>query len=190
MGGVTSEIPLGEQDIILGQRKTASYLARKLIMSRWYRGISPVTHIWNRCFTWLYFRGLGLLAGHSFLLLETTGRSTGKKRLTPLGYVLQGHRFILQPLHGAKSHWIRNLKANSEVIVRIGRNRMHGTATVLSNTEDRRGALEAIASSNTSSGLIARKHFSLLLTTGPQALERANHDLSKAIIVVEVHGLA
>ena len=139
---------------------------------------------------WLYLRGLSFFAGRSFLLLETTGRSTRKLRLTPLGYIRWGDRFLLQPLHGAKSDWVRNVELQPEITIWLGRGRLNGTAMVISTTEERLRALRIVASSKTTGGLIARRHFSLLLNAGPAALDEASQDVSKAIIVVDVHGLA
>ncbi|BBC34083.1 hypothetical protein SGFS_053770 [Streptomyces graminofaciens] len=64
-------------------------------------------------------------------VLETTGRKSGLPRRTPLGGRRVGDTFWLVSEYGEKSQYIRNLKADPRVRVRI-RGRWHeGTAQVL-----------------------------------------------------------
>jgi deazaflavin-dependent oxidoreductase (nitroreductase family) len=65
------------------------------------------------------------------MLLETTGRISGQPRRTPIGGRLEGAAFWLVSDHGESSNYIRNIKVNNRVRVRI-RGRWHtGTAFVL-----------------------------------------------------------
>lgn len=65
------------------------------------------------------------------VLLETTGRVSGQPRRTPIGGRREGDRFWLVSEHGEKANYIRNIKANNAVRVRL-RGRWHtGTAHLL-----------------------------------------------------------
>jgi deazaflavin-dependent oxidoreductase (nitroreductase family) len=64
-------------------------------------------------------------------LLETTGRTSGLPRRTPLGGQRVGDSFWLVSEFGERSQYIRNIKADPRVRVRI-RGRWHtGTAHLL-----------------------------------------------------------
>lgn len=64
-------------------------------------------------------------------VLETTGRTSGLPRRTPIGGRRLGDTFWLVSEYGEKSHYIRNIKADPSVRVRI-RGRWHeGTAHLL-----------------------------------------------------------
>lgn len=71
------------------------------------------------------------LAPRTFALLETTGNKTGRRRLTPVGNGLDGDRFWLVSELGLRSGYARNVKANPEVRVKVGRRWYGGTATFL-----------------------------------------------------------
>ena len=65
------------------------------------------------------------------VLLETTGRISGRPRRTPIGGRLDGATFWLVSDHGGASDYIRNIRADNRVRVRI-RGRWHtGTASLL-----------------------------------------------------------
>lgn len=65
------------------------------------------------------------------MLLETTGRISGRPRRTPIGGRLDGATFWLVSDHGGASDYIRNIRADNRVRVRI-RGRWHtGTASLL-----------------------------------------------------------
>ncbi len=53
------------------------------------------------------------------LLLETTGRITGAPRRTPIGGYLGGDAFWFVSMHGESSNYVRNIKANNIVRIRI-----------------------------------------------------------------------
>lgn len=65
----------------------------------------------------------GRLPGLEVLLLTTTGRKTGKKRTTPLGYFKdgQGSYVIIGSNAGFDSHpaWFYNLKSQPHVTIQI-----------------------------------------------------------------------
>ncbi|MFI1357510.1 nitroreductase family deazaflavin-dependent oxidoreductase [Streptomyces sp. NPDC020898] len=64
-------------------------------------------------------------------LLETTGRTSGLPRVTPLGGRRIGDTFWLVSEFGEKSHYVRNIKADPRVRVRIGGRWHSGTAVLL-----------------------------------------------------------
>ena len=64
-------------------------------------------------------------------LLETTGRTSGKPRRTPLGGSRVGDEFWFVSEFGEKSQYVRNIKADPNVRVRL-RGRWHnGTAHLM-----------------------------------------------------------
>jgi F420H(2)-dependent quinone reductase len=65
----------------------------------------------------------GRMGKSPILLLNTVGRKSGKKRTSPLLYVMDGEDFvIIASKGGAPTHpaWYLNLKANPEATVEIG----------------------------------------------------------------------
>src|ERR671915_1528570 len=65
----------------------------------------------------------GRMGKSPILLLNTVGRKTGRKRTTPLLYVMDGEDFvIIASKGGAPTHpaWYLNLRANPEATVEIG----------------------------------------------------------------------
>ena len=65
----------------------------------------------------------GRMGKSPILLLNTVGRKTGKKRTSPLLYVMDGEDFvIIASKGGAATHpaWYLNLRANPEATVEIG----------------------------------------------------------------------
>lgn len=72
---------------------------------------------------WLYRAGLGVLFGERLLLLEHTGRRTGQRRFTTLEVV--GHPapdvYIVASGFGTRAQWFRNVQADPDVRVSVGR---------------------------------------------------------------------
>ncbi|MEV6538621.1 nitroreductase/quinone reductase family protein [Streptomyces sp. NPDC051665] len=64
-------------------------------------------------------------------VLETTGRVSGRPRRTPLGGRRIGDTFWLVSEFGELSHYVRNIKANPKVRVRIMGRWHTGTAHLL-----------------------------------------------------------
>lgn len=81
----------------------------------------------------LYAIGLGPLIGKIILLLTTTGRRSGKKRVTPVQYELIGCDYYIGAARGLKADWIRNIQSNPHVEVRVGTKHFCGTAEVVNN---------------------------------------------------------
>jgi deazaflavin-dependent oxidoreductase (nitroreductase family) len=79
----------------------------------------------------LYAIGLGPLIGRIILLLTTTGRRSGMKRVTPLQNEMIGSDYYLGSARGIKSDWVRNIQTNQQVEVRVGAKHFYGTAEVI-----------------------------------------------------------
>ena len=77
-------------------------------------------------FVWFYKRTDGRFGGQvqglPVLLLTTTGRKTGKKWTTPLGYLEhEGSYVVIASYAGADVHpaWFHNLKSHPQVTVQV-----------------------------------------------------------------------
>lgn len=81
----------------------------------------------------LYAVGLGPLIGKIILLLTTTGRKSGRKRVTPLQYEQIGNDYYLGAARGLKADWVRNIQSNPGVEVRVGRKHFQGTAEIVTD---------------------------------------------------------
>jgi deazaflavin-dependent oxidoreductase (nitroreductase family) len=73
------------------------------------------------------------------VILETTGRRSGKRRRTPVGKALEGDTLWVLAEH-RRGGYVRNVEANPRVRVRIGRRWRDGTARVLPGDDVRERA--------------------------------------------------
>jgi deazaflavin-dependent oxidoreductase (nitroreductase family) len=64
-------------------------------------------------------------------LLETTGRKSGVRRRTPVGNGLDGDRFWIVAEHGRHSDWVRNIRANPRVRVKVNGRWRSGTGHLM-----------------------------------------------------------
>jgi len=96
--------------------------------SRKYRIITSVERINNRLTRWALRRGV---APRAFALLETTGRRTGRPRHTPVGNGCAGDTFWLVAAHGLQADYVRNLRLQPAVRVKIAGEWRTGVAAVL-----------------------------------------------------------
>jgi deazaflavin-dependent oxidoreductase (nitroreductase family) len=83
-------------------------------------------------------RVLGRIGGQPILLLETTGRRSGRTRTTPLQYAARGEDFIVVAAnHGARHHpaWYLNLRGNTVGRVRVGEHNFDVAAREASGDE-------------------------------------------------------
>ncbi|MEV2224267.1 nitroreductase/quinone reductase family protein [Nocardia vinacea] len=80
-------------------------------------------------------------------LLETVGRVSGQPRITPIGGRRIGKEFWLVSEFGDKSQYIRNIKADNRVRVRLHGHWHTGTAHVLPD-DDPRARLRALPKAN------------------------------------------
>jgi deazaflavin-dependent oxidoreductase (nitroreductase family) len=81
----------------------------------------------------LYAIGLGPVIGGFVLLLTTTGRRSGLKRVTPLQYEKIGEDYYLGAARGVKADWVRNIQSNPQVELRVGAKQIQGTAEVVTD---------------------------------------------------------
>lgn len=70
-------------------------------------------------------------------LLETTGRVSGEPRRTPVGGRRIGTSFWLVSEFGERSQYVRNIRANPQVRVRVRGHWHKGTAHVLPDDDPR-----------------------------------------------------
>jgi deazaflavin-dependent oxidoreductase (nitroreductase family) len=96
--------------------------------SRKYRLMTTIERLNNRLTTFALRRGI---APRAFALLETIGRRSGRPRHTPVGNGLIGDTFWLVAAHGDQADYVRNVRADPRVRVKIGRQWRSGTAAVL-----------------------------------------------------------
>ena len=101
--------------------------------------MKPVTFDWTKMrniqkiHRVLYAIGLGPLVGRIVLLLTTTGRKSGLKRVTPLQYEKIGEDYYLGAARGVKADWVCNIQANSQVEIHVGAKHFYGTAEVVTD---------------------------------------------------------
>ena len=81
----------------------------------------------------LYAIGLGPVVGKIILLLTTTGRKTGLKRITPLQYEEIGGKYYLGSARGLRADWVRNIQANPNVEIRVKSLNFQGQAEVVTD---------------------------------------------------------
>ena len=96
--------------------------------SRKYRLITTIERLNNRLTRFALHKGI---APRAFALLETTGRRSGLPRYTPIGNGLVGDTFWLVAAHGGQADYVRNVRANPKVRLKIGRQWRSGTAVLL-----------------------------------------------------------
>jgi deazaflavin-dependent oxidoreductase (nitroreductase family) len=77
-----------------------------------------------------YAIGLGSLVGRIILLLTTTGRRSGLKRVTPLQYEEIDGVIHLGAARGLKADWVRNIQANPQVEIQVKNRRFQGVAEI------------------------------------------------------------
>lgn len=84
-----------------------------------------------------YKLGMGWMIGKYVLLLTTTGRKTGRPRLTPLEYLYdkENDRYRVAAGWGGKTDWYRNLRKNPNVSVQVGRRKFNAIAEPASDEE-------------------------------------------------------
>jgi deazaflavin-dependent oxidoreductase (nitroreductase family) len=80
-------------------------------------------------------------------LLETTGRTSGQPRRTPLGGSRVGDQFWFVSEFGEKSQYVKNIKANPNVRVRL-RGRWHNGVAHLVPDDDPHERLKSLPQMN------------------------------------------
>jgi deazaflavin-dependent oxidoreductase (nitroreductase family) len=77
------------------------------------------------------------IADKQILYLTTVGRRTGLKRKIEIWFVIYRDCFYLFAETGEAAAWIKNIRRNPEVVVRIGERQIGATARVLNRETDR-----------------------------------------------------
>jgi deazaflavin-dependent oxidoreductase (nitroreductase family) len=83
-------------------------------------------------------RLLGRMGGHPLLILTTTGQRTGKPHSTPVIGIGNGGDWLVVASNGGAATqplWVRNIAANPEVTVRLGKRAEAFTARILADEE-------------------------------------------------------
>ena len=70
-------------------------------------------------------------------LLETTGRKSGRARRNPVGNGLENDTFWIVAEHGHRAQYVKNIKADPRVRVRVGGRWRTGTAHILEDDDPR-----------------------------------------------------
>jgi len=80
-----------------------------------------------------------LVAGYVpwWSLLETTGRTSGRPRQNPVGNGIDGDTFWIVSEHGHEAGYVKNIKANPRVRLRVGGRWRSGTAHVMEDDDAR-----------------------------------------------------
>jgi deazaflavin-dependent oxidoreductase (nitroreductase family) len=71
------------------------------------------------------------------LYLTTIGRTTGLRREIEIWFVLCRDHFYLFAETGEAAGWVKNIRRNPEVTIRIGERQISATARVLDRETDR-----------------------------------------------------
>ena len=71
------------------------------------------------------------------LYLTTTGSRTGLPREIEIWFVVCGERFYLFAETGEAANWVKNIRRNPKVTIRIGERQIGATARVLDRHADR-----------------------------------------------------
>ncbi len=92
------------------------------------------TRLVNPLVKWAVRRGV---APRSYATLETTGRRSGQARRTPVGHVVEGDSVWIVAEHGQRAGYVRNLKANPRVRIKLRGGWRSGMARVLPGDDPR-----------------------------------------------------
>jgi deazaflavin-dependent oxidoreductase (nitroreductase family) len=85
------------------------------------------------------------LADEDFAYLTTTGRVTGRKHTIEIWFGLLGGRIYLLSGEPAKANWVRNIRKDAGVRIRIGSRSVSARARILrSGTKEDRAARELL----------------------------------------------
>ena len=76
------------------------------------------------------------VADRQVLHLTTVGRVTGQPREIEIWFIVWREKFYLFCEHGEAAGWVKNIRRNPNVTVRLGRRRIPATARVLDARAD------------------------------------------------------
>lgn len=85
------------------------------------------------------------LAGEEYCYLATTGRASGKPHEIEIWFGIQGNTLYLLSGGGDDSDWVKNLRADSNVRVRIAKHTFAATARIVRNSQEESSARPMLA---------------------------------------------
>ncbi len=102
----------------------------------------------------LVYRGpiAELMRSRCVMLLTTQGRRSGLPRTGGVSFMPVGDHFVVFSGWGVRSNWFRNIRANPEVTVTVGRRRMRATARLVEDPERRRELMRQMQARSSGSG--------------------------------------
>lgn len=77
------------------------------------------------------------MSTEQYLYLTTIGRKTGLPREIEIWFVSFDGKYYILAEHRENAHWVKNLRANPRVHVRVGEQSFDATARVLDKIRDR-----------------------------------------------------
>ena len=77
--------------------------------------------------------------------LQTVGRTSGQPRTIEIWFATDGERLFLLSGGRDRAHWVRNLRANPRVRIRLGGRSLGGTARIIEGQERDQAAREMLA---------------------------------------------
>jgi deazaflavin-dependent oxidoreductase (nitroreductase family) len=88
----------------------------------------------------LLYRGpvADLLRSRCIMLLTTRGRRSGLARTGAVSFMPVDDHFVVFSGWGTTSNWYRNIRANPEVLIAVGRRHLRATARLVEDPERRR----------------------------------------------------
>ena len=99
---------------------------------------------WNKTIIEEFRANEGKVGGHfknaDLLLLHTTGAKSGKPRLNPVVYMLEGERYVIIASKGGAAtnpDWYHNLTANPDVSIEVGTEKFQAQAEVIQEPQRR-----------------------------------------------------
>jgi deazaflavin-dependent oxidoreductase (nitroreductase family) len=93
-----------------------------------------------------------LLRSRCVMLLTTTGRRSGRPRTGGVSFMPLDDHFVVFSGWGVMSNWYRNIRANPEVTIKVGRRQMRATARVVEDPERRRELMLRMQARSSSCG--------------------------------------
>ncbi len=75
-------------------------------------------------------------ADEDYCYLTTTGRITGRPHEVEIWFALEGHTLYMLSGGGVRADWVKNIRSNPEVTVRIGASTFEGRGRFVDGAED------------------------------------------------------
>ncbi len=85
------------------------------------------------------------LAGEDFCYLTTTGRVSGKPHEIEIWFGARDHSIYLMSGGGEKADWVKNLRKDPNVTVRIGKQHFKGMARLVTDSQEELAARNMVA---------------------------------------------